>query len=74
MKYYIAEVSDVCSRREGITIEAKNLNGAKVLASRMQMFQGTTMIITRSLGKPILAFKENGKWENLQFHDFDLEE
>ena len=58
--YTITEKQNVQSRREGSTVEAKDLSDAKHKASKMQCFQGTVLEISDTSG--VLSIKKDGKW------------
>lgn len=59
--YYITEKQGLNSQRTSVQIEAGTLAEAKRQASRMQMFEGTVMVIAAENGAE-LAHKTNGKW------------
>jgi hypothetical protein len=58
--YTITEKQNAQSRREGSTVEAKDLSDAKRKASKMQCFQGTVLEISDESG--VLSIKKDGKW------------
>ena len=60
--YTIRELQNCQSYRvEEGKYTCKSLSGAKKLATRMQFYQDTVMIIENEVGER-LAIKENGKW------------
>ena len=64
MKFYIHEVNDINARCVLVEIiNAKNLAGAKVVASKQKVFTGTILVLTDEQDN-ILAVKRDGKWEN----------
>lgn len=58
--YTIFELQNAQSHRQGKTVTAQSLTAAKRMASRMQMFQGTVMLIAQN-GYPV-ASKVGNKW------------
>ena len=67
-KYIIRELQNPNSNRQGDAIEANSLTAAKRRASKMQMFQGTCMVIESESGGfyTRLAIKEDGQWRNYE--------
>ena len=70
MKYYVAEVQNIGSKREAAAIEAKDIAAAKRTASRQQVFEGTvleigTMVDGNGFLTDCIFFKVNGKWEKV---------
>jgi hypothetical protein len=62
--YTIREMLNAQSfRGESGKITSKSLSGAKIKASKMQMFQGTVLIIENEDGAR-LAIKEGKAWTN----------
>ena len=60
--YTITEKQNSNSIRKGVVKDFKNLTGAKIWASRNQVFQGTVLVIEQ-YGN-VVAKKENEKWIN----------
>ena len=58
--YTIYELQNAQSQRQGNTITVQSLTAAKRAASKMQMFQGTVMLIAQN-GYPV-ASKVGNKW------------
>ena len=50
MKYYVAEVQNIGSKREATAIEAADLATAKRAASRQQAFEGT-IVTGKQIGR-----------------------
>lgn len=63
MIYIITEKQDAASTRKGQSVEAPDLSSAKRKATKMQMFQRTTLTIEAENGA-LLAIKKDGKWED----------
>lgn len=68
MKYYVAEVQNIGSKRAASAIEAADIAAAKRAASRQQAFQGTVIEIGTSVDgngflTDMICRKVNGKWE-----------
>lgn len=68
MKYYVAEVQNIGSKREATAIEAADLATAKRAASRQRAFEGTVLEIGTAVdGNGFLTNqicrKVNGKWQ-----------
>jgi len=61
-KYCITEKQNLSSARGGYEVTAMSLSGAKVKASRGQVFKDTVLTIEQD--GVLLAYKENGKWTN----------
>ena len=60
--FNMMEVTSVAATAKTQELKAKTLLGAKIAASRMKMFQGTTIKIVSQRGR-IIAVKEPGeKW------------
>lgn len=60
MKYLITEKQNLNSHRQGDIIEAKNLNAAKIQASKRQSFEGTVLQISTTDG--ILLSTKTTNW------------
>ena len=65
--FYIAEMQNQQSYREAEKVFAKDLPCAKRKASKMQVFQGTTLVIGREIDDEgfiveAICKKVNGKW------------
>lgn len=61
MRVIITEKQNAASQRSGKTHEVKDLAAAKRLATREQMFHGTTMTIETAEGR-LLATKKRSEW------------
>ena len=61
-KFIIQELQDVASKRDGVKVEAENLTAAKRAATRAQVFQNTTLVVSDKKGRR-LAIKQGGKWK-----------
>lgn len=60
--YKLIEKQNFNSHREPVAFTAKNLNGAKIKASRMQAFHGTILEITAESGATLAVKEKSGKW------------
>jgi hypothetical protein len=60
--YIVTEKQNLNSYREGKSFQAKDLTGAKRIATREKMFQGTVMTVEQN-GR-LIAYRENGTWHN----------
>lgn len=58
--YVIKEVQNVNADCDGEKVVVKSLRGAKISASRRQLYRGTTMKIEGKNGA-LIAYKEDGK-------------
>ena len=65
MKFLITEKQDAFSHREGEYVIARDLTGAKRVATRNQLFHGTVLVIKDESGS-VLSVKENGEWRDAQ--------
>lgn len=68
MKYYVAEVQNIGSRREAVAIEAADIAAAKRSASRQQAFDGTVLELGTTVDgngflTDIICRKVNGEWQ-----------
>lgn len=61
MQVVVTEKQNASSQRAGELHEVKDLAAAKRIATRNQMFQGTTMTVETTDGR-LLATKERGEW------------
>jgi len=61
--YIITEKQDANSTREGQYAEAASLKGAKILATRAQVFAGTTLTVQDAYGR-VLSTKRHGVWSD----------
>lgn len=68
-KYLMIEKQNLNSEREPITIEAKNLKGAKIAASKQQAFFGTILEIQALTGVTLTVKEKSGKWVNQDYFD-----
>ena len=60
--FVITEKLNVNSAREGYEVEAARLTVAKIIATKRQVFVGTTLTIEDKQGN-LLAVKKYGKWD-----------
>lgn len=62
MKYLLIEKENYNNERAPITIEAKNLHGAKISASKKQAFFGTILEIQALNGTTLAVKEKSGDW------------
>lgn len=58
--FTITEKQDLHSRREGYQVVCNTLKGAKIIASKRQIFLNTVLTIEQN--NQLLAYKESNKW------------
>jgi predicted hotdog family 3-hydroxylacyl-ACP dehydratase len=59
--YIVTEKQNINSIREGVEISARNYTAAKIIASKMQCFIGTVVVISDASGND-LFYKKDGEW------------
>ena len=60
--YTLIEKENSNSQREGVTFTAKNLRGAKIAASKRQVFCGTFLELVNEHGHTVACKEKDGNW------------